>query len=136
MKIAVTYLNGEVFQHFGHSEQFKIYEVEGDKVVSSEVIDAGGSGHSALAGLLSSNNVNILICGGIGAGAQMALVNEGIKLYGGVKGDADAAVEALLKNSLSYDPDAKCDHHDHIHEGGHSCSEHNCSSSCGNHKCH
>ena len=80
MIIAVTYLNGEVFQHFGHSEQFKIYEVDGDKVVSSEVIDAGGSGHSALAGLLSSNNVNILICGGFGAGAQMALVIEGIKL--------------------------------------------------------
>ena len=51
MKIAVTYENGEIFQHFGRTEQFKLYDVEDNKVVSSEVVGTNGSGHGALAGL-------------------------------------------------------------------------------------
>ena len=73
MKIAVTYDNGEIFQHFGKTESFKVYEVEDNKVVSSEVIGSNGTGHGALAGLLAEQGVNVLICGGIGGGAQTAL---------------------------------------------------------------
>lgn len=135
MKIAVTYSNGEVFQHFGHTEQFKIYTLDGDKILSAEVIDTNGSGHGALAGLLSQLKVDALICGGIGAGAQMALAEAGIKLYGGVKGDADKAVESFATGKLSYDPDTKCDHHDHHHGEEHACGEHGCGSEhhCGGH---
>ena len=97
MRIAVTYENGQVFQHFGHSEQFKVYDVEDGKVVKSEVIGTNGQGHGALAGFLLQGNVDVLICGGIGGGAQAALSAAGIRLYGGVTGDADAAVEALLE---------------------------------------
>ena len=133
MRIAVTYENGEIFQHFGHTEQFKIYDVEDGKIISSEVVDAGGSGHGALAGVLSALKVDALICGGIGGGAQMALAEAGIKLYGGVSGEADAAVNALLASALAYDPNVRCDHHDHAHgEGGHTCGEHG----CGHHGCH
>ena len=96
MKIAVTYNNGQIFQHFGHTEEFKIYEVAEGKIVSSIVVDTNGSGHGALAGFLQENGVEVLICGGIGMGAQMALAEAGIQLFGGVSGDADAAVEALL----------------------------------------
>ena len=78
MKIAVTYENGEVFQHFGHTEQFKVYDVEEGKVVRSEVRSAQGSGHGALAGLLKGWGVDTLLCGGIGGGAQMALAEAGI----------------------------------------------------------
>ena len=132
MRIAVTYENGEIFQHFGHTEQFKFYDVEDGKVVSSQVIDTNGSGHGALAGLLSSGNVDVLVCGGIGGGAQMALAEAGIKLYGGVSGKADEAVAALLTGNLAYNPDVHCDHHDHEHgEDGHTCGEHG----CGNHNC-
>lgn len=132
MRIAVTYENGEIFQHFGHTEQFKFYDVEDGKVVSSQVIDTNGSGHGALAGLLSSGNVDVLVCGGIGGGAQMALAEAGIKLYGGVSGNADEAVAALLTGNLAYNPDVHCDHHDHEHgEGGHTCGEHG----CGKHNC-
>lgn len=126
MKIAVTYENGEIFQHFGRTEQFKVYEVADNAVVSSEVVGTNGSGHGALAGLLSGLGVDTLICGGIGAGAQNALAAEGIKLYGGVSGGADAAVNALLNGTLNYSPDIHCDHHGHG-EGnscggnGHSC---------------
>ena len=136
MKIAVTYENGEVFQHFGHTAKFKLYEVEKGNVVYSEVVDTNGSGHGALAGLLSALNADVLICGGIGGGAQMALAQAGIKLFGGVHGDADEAVETFLANSLNYDPEAKCDHHDHYHGEGHTCSDHGCGSNCGSHGCH
>ena len=128
MKIAVTYENGQIFQHFGHTAQFKLYEVENGKIVNSKVVDTNGSGHGALAGLLSSLNADVLICGGIGGGAQMALAQAGIKLFGGVNGNADEAVEAFLANSLNYDPEAKCDHHDHHHGEGHNCGDHGCGS--------
>lgn len=131
MKIAVTYENGQVFQHFGHTQQFKIYEVAGDKITGTEVIDTNGNGHGALAGFLMQRGVDTLICGGIGGGAQMALAAAGIRLYGGVSGDADAAVNALLAGSLGYNPNVRCDHHDHG-EGGHTCGDHG----CGHHSCH
>ena len=136
MKIAVTYENGQIFQHFGHTAQFKLYEIEDGKIVNAEVVDTNGNGHGALAGLLSSLNADVLICGGIGGGAQMALAQAGIKLYGGVHGDADKVVEAFLANSLNYDPEAKCDHHDHHHGDDHTCGDHGCGSNCGSHGCH
>ena len=131
MRIAVTYENGTIFQHFGHTEQFKLYDVENGKIVSSDVVDTNGSGHGALAGLLSTLKVDALICGGIGGGAQMALAAAGIRLYGGVSGSADAAAEALAAGKLDFNPDVRCDHHDH-HGEGHSCGSHGCGShSCG-----
>ena len=130
MRIAVTYENGEIFQHFGHTEQFKIYDVEDGKIISSKVVDAGGSGHGALAGVLSALKVDALICGGIGGGAQNALAQAGIRLFGGVSGNADEAVNALLAGNLGYNPNVHCDHHDH--EAGHSCGDHG----CGSHSCH
>ena len=133
MKIAVTYENGEIFGHFGHTKQFKVYETEKGKILSSKVVDTNGSGHGALAGMLSALNVDVLICGGIGGGAQMALAQAGIKLFGGVQGDADKAVEAYLNDNLSYDPDAKCDHHDHEHGEDHTCGEHGCGGNCHGH---
>lgn len=128
MKIAVTYEDGQIFQHFGHTEQFKVYTVENGAVTKSEVVDTNGSGHGALAGFLNDYQVDTLICGGIGGGAQMALTQAGIKLYGGVTGDADAAVQALLNGKLDYDPDVHCDHHDHGE--GHDCGSHGCGHSC------
>ncbi len=129
MKIAVTYENGEIFQHFGHTEAFKIYETENGTVLRSEVVSTNGSGHGALAGFLTDHGVQALICGGIGAGAQNALKAAGIRLYGGVSGSADEAVNALLAGSLSYNPDITCTHHEgHEHschgDGGHGCGGH------------
>jgi len=132
MRIAVTFENGEIFQHFGHTGAFKIYDVEDKKVVSSEVADTNGSGHGALAGMLKSLSVDVLICGGIGGGAQNALAEAGIKVYGGVSGDADKAVEAFLADNLDYNPDVKCNHHGHDHGEGHTCGSHG----CGSHSCH
>ncbi len=133
MKIAVTYENGQIFQHFGHTAQFKVYEVADGKIVDAKVVDTNGSGHGALAGFLMQQGVDTLICGGIGGGAQVALAQAGIRLYGGVSGEADAAVIALLAGNLGYNPNVHCDHHDHEHgKGGHTCGSHG----CGNHSCH
>ena len=128
MKIAVTYAAGMIFQHFGHTQQFKIYEVENGTVVSSEVVDTNGSGHGALAGLLKALDVNVLVCGGIGGGAQMALAEAGIALYGGCMGYADTAVEDLLAGTLCYNPNVRCNHHDHGED--HNCGEHHCGGNC------
>lgn len=134
MRIAVTYENGQIFQHFGHTEQFKIYDVADGKVVASEVVDTNGSGHGALAGVLAALKADVLICGGIGGGAQMALAAANIKLYGGVSGSADAAVEALLAGQLAYNPDVRCSHHDEHHGDDHTCGSHGCGSHhCGGH---
>ena len=129
MKIAVTYENGLIFQHFGHTKQFKIYTIENGKIIESKVIDTNGSGHGALAGLLSALRVDTLICGGIGGGAQTALKEAGIKLYGGVSGSSDDAVEALLGSRLGFNPNVKCDHHDH-HGEAHTCGDHGCGHNC------
>lgn len=131
MKIAVTYEDGNVFQHFGHTENFKIYDVENATVLSSVIVGTDGSGHGALATFLKDKGVETLICGGIGDGAKTALSDAGISLYGGVTGSADDAVNALLAGKLSYNPNVKCTHHDHEnHEEGaaHSCGSKGCSS--------
>ncbi len=136
MKIAVTYENGQIFQHFGHTAQFKIYTIADGKVQSSEVVDTNGSGHGALAGFLMRQGVTTLICGGIGGGAQTALAMAGIKLYGGASGSADDAVNALLEGKLLYNPNVMCNHHSHG-EGEHNCADHNCADhNCGSHSCH
>lgn len=124
MKIAVTYENGMVFGHFGHTAEFKIFDVVDGKIVSSEVVDTNGSGHGALAGFLMQRGVDTLICGGIGGGAINALSNAGIKVYGGVSGNVDTAVNDFIAGKLEYNPDVHCDHH---HEG----EEHKCGHHCG-----
>ncbi len=138
MKIAVTYENGMIFGHFGHTEQFKIYEVENGQIQNSMIVPTSGTGHGALATLLSALGVEVLICGGIGGCAQNALKAQGIKLFGGVQGSADRAVEAFLAATLDYNPNVKCDHHgEHHHEAGHSCGASGCGShGCGSHGCH
>lgn len=133
MKIAAAYENGMIFQHFGHTQQFKFYEIEDNNIVKEEVVSTMGSGHSAVAGFLKANNIDVLICGGIGGGAKAAIAQAGIKLYGGANGSADEAVKALITGTLKYNPDVKCNHHNHEHgESGHTCGQHG----CGNHNCH
>ena len=135
MKIAVTYEEGKIFQHFGRTEAFKIFDLEENRIRTEEIITTNGTGHGALAGFLKEQGVEALICGGLGGGAQAALEQAGIRLYGGVSGDADEAVRAFLDGTLSYDSNVHCDHHDHHDhhgDGEHGCGhgEHGCGGSC------
>lgn len=133
MKIAVTYDNGTVYQHFGHTKQFKIFTVDNQKILSSEIVDTGDSGHGALAGFLADHNVSIVICGNMGAGAQNALTQAGIQFFGGVTGNVDDRVQDYLSGTLHFQPNITCSHHsDH----GSSCGGHH-EGSCGEHDhCH
>ncbi len=136
MRIAVTYENGQIFQHFGHTAQFKIYDIREGKIIATQVVDTNGSGHGALADFLGDRLIDVLICGGIGGGAQNALAQVGVQLYGGVSGDADAAVEALLNGELVYNPNVQCSHHSEHHQEGGDCGSHGCGShGCGGHSC-
>ena len=134
MRIAVTYENGQIFQHFGRTEQFKLYDIADGKMINEQVVGANGAGHGALAGFLKSAGVDVLICGGIGGGAQMAMQEAGITLYGGNMGSADDVVASFLANTLAQNSNPTCDHHSHEHGEGHACGTHNCGGhSCGNH---
>lgn len=132
MRIAVTYENEMIGQHFGRTEQFKIYDIADGSIQSAQIIDTNGTGHGALAGFLRAADVEALICGGIGMGARMALAEAGIKLLPGAYGNADEAVKDFLAGSLVYDPDTECHHHghgqgeDHDCRHGHGCGEHSC----------
>lgn len=130
MRIAVTYEDGMVFQHFGHTQQFKIFDVENGEIQKEQVVDTQGNGHGALTGFLTEQGVDTLLCGGIGGGAQNALALAGIQLYGGIFGEADEVVRAFLAGRLSYNPEVHCNHHEQ------SCGEHSCDSkehNCGGH---
>ena len=125
MKIAVTYDNGEIFQHFGHTKQFKIYEIENDEIKAEEIIDTNGSGHGILGEFLITNEVEVLICGGLGSGAKNILEENNIKVYPGVEGNADEAIKDYINNKLEKDLNKKCVHQNHSHE--HDCDSHDCS---------
>ena len=120
MKIGVTYENGKIFQHFGHTEEFKFYDVENNEIKHEQTVNTNGQGHGALAAFLAQNNIEILICGGIGGGAKVALAEAGIKVYGGVTGNADEAVRKFITGNLEFNPDIYCVHHQN------SCGEHHC----------
>lgn len=122
MRIGVAYENGQVFQHFGHTEQFKLYDVENGEIRETNIVDTNGQGHGALAAFLAQNGVDILICGGIGGGAKTALAEAGIKLFGGISGNADEAAEAFISGKIAYDPDVQCTKHEHED----SCKAHSC----------
>ena len=131
MRIAVTYENGMIGQHFGHTEEFKLYDVEKGKIAKEQIISSNGEGHGMLAGVLKEAQADLLICGGIGMGARMALEEVGIDLIPGVEGNADDVVNAYLDQSLAFDPDSVC--HQHDHEEGHDCGHDHCHHE---HKCH
>ena len=125
MRIAVTYENGEIFQHFGHTELVRIYDVENGQVVHRMTIRPKNAGHEAMAAVLKKAGADLLICGGIGAGAQQALDAMGIRLCAGVSGSSDAAVERFLRGTLSYTSQSNCTAHDISGGCGHDCG-HDC----------
>ena len=124
MRIAVACQDGEIFRHFGHTRQFKVYDVKEGRILCAQTIDTNGAGHGALAGVLTALNADVLICGGIGGGAQTAVAAAGIRLFGGVSGNADEAVRALISGKLAFNPNVMCSHHGHHYGVGYACGNH------------
>ena len=134
MRIAVAYNDDQVFQHFGHTSQFKIYDIDNGKIGSEQIVDTAGQGHGSLAVFLKNASADTLICGGIGGGAQRAIKAAGVELFAGIKGNADEAVKAYLSGTLQKHEGATCDHH-HGEEHGHDCEGHHHDHECGIHGC-
>ena len=111
MKVAITYEKGEVFQHFGHTEKLKIYEIENEEIISENILDTSAHGHELLVKFLKDNNVDILICGGIGNGAKKALEEAHIQLLGGVSGNVQKVIKDYILNKLKYNENVECEHH-------------------------
>ena len=138
MRIAVTYNNDQVFQHFGHTSFFKIYDIENGRISNQQIIDTMGREHGSLTGFLKEVSADTLICGGIGGGAQRAIEAAGVELYTGIEGNADEAVKAYLAGSLQKNGGPSCNHHheeghhhhEHCHDGkephDHECGTHGC----------
>lgn len=137
MKIATTYNNGSIEQHFGQTQEFKIYTIENGQITNAEVKSTQGFAHGTLVNLLTINEVNTLICGGLGGGARTAMAQAGIQLLPGVSGNADDAVKAFINNSLNYDPDVTCSGGQHSggenHSHGDSCNSHGNDHTCSSH---
>ena len=127
MKIAVTCENEQVFQHFGHTPGFAVFETEAGQIINEKRVSSGDSGHGALAGLLAEEKIDLLICGGIGGGAVNALTGFGIHVVGGAEGNVREVVEALLDGTLKVREDFHCNHH---HCEGHTCHGHSCGGKC------
>ena len=130
MKIEITCENHQVFQHFGHTPGFAVFEDQDGKIMSEKEISCGGSGHGALAALLAEEKVDVLICGGIGGGAINALKAFFIMVVGGAEGDVREVAEAFAAGTLKVRENFHCQHHHHGE--GHTCGNH----SCGSGSCH
>ena len=128
MKIAVTCENNEVFQHFGHTPGFAVFEADNGKIISQKLISSGDSGHGALAAILADEKIDLLICGGIGGGAINALANAGIQVVGGAQGNVQEVVNAFLAGTLTVRENFHCNHHHHGE--GHDCGSHSCGGTC------
>jgi len=106
MRIAVTYADGQVFQHFGRTEQFKIYDISDSGEITSDIRGCNGASHSGVAAVLQEIGADVLICGGMGEGAYNRVTSLGINLVSGITGDADDAVRRYLAGELSSAPTA------------------------------
>ena len=123
-RIAVPYSEGQVFQHFGKATQFKIYTIDDEKVISSEVVQTENKSHEDLALWFVFQGVNAVLCGNIGAGMLGALAGCGIVALAGVSGDADEAVRKLIAGTLETTQQANCAGH------GGSCGGGGCHGGC------
>ena len=119
MKLAVTYENGMVFQHFGKCQNFLIANIEEGQMIQKSLLPSNGQGHGALVSLLKAADVDVLICGGCGEGARKALKEAQITVISGAIGNAEVAIDAYRNGALNDQPSGQCHHH---HEGGHDCS--------------
>ena len=113
MKVAICFDKGRVFQHFGRTKEFKIYEIKDNKVTDFYYVEVNGEGCSTLVPVLKANHINVLICGGLGEGAFNHLTEAGIIVVSGVEGEVDEVIGEFNEGTLKYSETPNCHHHDH-----------------------
>ncbi len=119
MKIAVSCNGNEIWSHFGHCENFMIYDVEGKAIQTETSVENPGHKPGFLPNFLADMGVQVIISGGMGGGAVDIFNERGVEVVLGAQGLAKAAVEAYLNGELE-STGSICDHHDHAD----SCGEH------------
>ncbi len=117
MKIAVASENQKIAEHFGHCRNFNIFQIENDKIVSSTSVDNPGHKPGFLPNFLHEQGVNVIIAGGMGAGAIEIFQEKGIEIIIGASGDATEAVNAYLEGTLK-STGSVCQDHKHHDECG------------------
>lgn len=123
MKIAIPYNEGNVFEHFGRTKSFKVYDLQNGVIENTVFINADGSGHSELISMLKSVDVELVLCGGIGGKAIQMFNNLGIDVYTGATGNTDDVLRGFMDGSLKLNNTSTCDHH-HDDSEEHSCHCH------------
>ncbi len=118
MKIAVASDNGNVTEHFGHCRNFMIFNTENDQIINSETVANPGHRPGFLPNFLNDKGVNVIISGGMGAGAIDIFNENNIEVIVGASGDAKAAVTAYLQGVLK-STGSVCHEHQHFDECGH-----------------
>ena len=112
MKVAVSYRDGEIYEHFGHAETFAIYDFDLNNMDNStkKLIDVRDlSGHEAMVERMRAEGVDAVLCGNMGAAAKAQLLSCGIVPVIGYCGDADTAAELLILGRLPVAPgDGDC----------------------------
>lgn len=119
MKIAVASEGTTVAGHFGHCQNFNIYETEGQTITKEESIANPGHRPGFLPNYLNDLGVKVIIAGGIGGGAIDIFQEKNIEVVSGAAGDTKAAVQAYINGELK--------------SSGAVCREHQHADSCGGH---
>lgn len=116
MKIAIPNDGNMINQHFGMSKSFVIVTVENKKVESVEEISSAEftHQHENLANLLVNHGTELVIAGGIGAGAIAGLQQKGLKVVNGASGEYMKAVDQYINGRLE-DKNIVCSHHGQHH---------------------
>ena len=136
MKIAVASEGTQVGGHFGHCENFLIYETENGQITGESSVPNPGHRPGFLPNFLGDMGVKVIIAGGMGAGAVAIFNEREIEVITGAQGDARAAVESYLKGELQ-STGSICHHHDHEEGHHHAHGEHgNCGQHHGGHGGH
>lgn len=117
MKIAVASDNGMVTGHFGHCEEFIIFDIDNNKIIKEENIPNPGHKPGFLPNFLGDKGVNVIIAGGMGERAVNIFNERNIQVITGATGNSKNAVERYLSGDLK-STGSTCHHHEHSHECG------------------
>ncbi|MFA5449775.1 MAG: NifB/NifX family molybdenum-iron cluster-binding protein [Clostridia bacterium] len=117
MKIAVACEGKQITEHFGHCQNFMIFEVENDKIAGVNSLPNPGHRPGFLPNFLNELGVNVIVSGGMGGGAINIFNEINIKVVTGAKGDAETAVKQYLSGNLK-STESVCHEHKHKDECG------------------
>ena len=112
MKIAVASEGKTVTGHFGHCENFNVFEAENDKITSATSIPNPGHKPGFLPNFLNDMGVNVIISGGMGGGAVEIFNEKNIEVITGAQGNAEAAANDYLQGKLK-STGSVCHEHQH-----------------------